>query len=446
MIRTLGSTDENNLGIRLADAQYPTPFKSGLEYNPPARGVWNIVHTGMLVPQAHQIFVCAQGCLRGVILTAAEMNALDRMSWVSVEENDMFDGTMERDIIDGVTEILGKLTYKPRAVLLFLSCIHLFAGCDFGVILDELRVRFPNIDFADCYMTPTMRKSITPDAKMRIQLYDMLRPLPINKRSVSMIGNDRPTDESSELMRILRENGFTVRDITLCGDYDEYLKTAESGLYITYLPAAKLSGERLADRFGGEHLHLPAYFDFDLIEENYKQLCEHLGVSAHGFSEEKSLAENRLKSALSVIGDTPIAVDFTAVTLPFGLAELLCKYGFNVRYIFSDVILPDDRNAFERLAKSCPDIMLYSAVNTEMEFFEPESGKILAIGQKAAFYCQTDYFVDIVANGGYYGFSSIAKTADLMVRAFTEPKDRREVIQHKGWGLCCNAQFTIHNA
>ena len=30
------------------------------------------------MPESHQIFVCAQACLRGVVLTAAEMNAMDR--------------------------------------------------------------------------------------------------------------------------------------------------------------------------------------------------------------------------------------------------------------------------------------------------------------------------------------------------------------------------------
>ena len=433
------------MGVRLGDADYPSPFKTGLEYNPPARGVWNIVHTGMLVPQAHQIFVCAQGCLRGVVLTAMEMNAPHRMSWISVEENDMFDGTMEQDIIDGITEILGKLKYTPRAVLVFLSCIHLFAGCDFEVILDNLRGRFPHIDFTDCYMTPTMRKTVTPDVKMRIQLYDMLKPLPIDNRSVNIIGNDRPTDEDSELMKILRTNGFAVRDITLCGDYDEYLKMSESGLNITWLPTAKPSGESLAVRLGGKHLHLPAYFDFELTEENYRELCRDLEVTAPDFREGKALAEKALKKALEVVGDTPIAVDFTAVTLPFELAKLLCIYGFNVRYIFTDAILPDDQKAFEWLRENRPDIMIYSAVDVSMEFFRPEcpetkGEKILAVGQKAAFYCGTDYFVNIVANGGYYGYSGTAKIADLIADAFSRKKDRREIIQHKGWGLCCNAQ------
>ncbi|MBO5689928.1 MAG: hypothetical protein J6S73_08345, partial [Lentisphaeria bacterium] len=63
--------------IAIRDALFPAPFASGLEYSPPARGMWNIVHTGMLIPESHQIFICARGCLRGVILTAAEMNAMD---------------------------------------------------------------------------------------------------------------------------------------------------------------------------------------------------------------------------------------------------------------------------------------------------------------------------------------------------------------------------------
>ena len=62
---------------------------SGLEFNSPAHGNWNIVHTGMLLPEAIQIYVCADNCMRGVVLTAAEMNAADRFSFVIVEEEDL---------------------------------------------------------------------------------------------------------------------------------------------------------------------------------------------------------------------------------------------------------------------------------------------------------------------------------------------------------------------
>ena len=81
MLKRLGETCPTRVAIR--DASFPAPFAPGLEYAAPARGMWNIVHTGMLVPEAHQIFVCAEGCLRGVVLTAAEMGASDRFSTIA---------------------------------------------------------------------------------------------------------------------------------------------------------------------------------------------------------------------------------------------------------------------------------------------------------------------------------------------------------------------------
>ena len=36
--------------LRIAEADAEGFFESGLEYSPPVRGMWNIVHMGMLVP------------------------------------------------------------------------------------------------------------------------------------------------------------------------------------------------------------------------------------------------------------------------------------------------------------------------------------------------------------------------------------------------------------
>ena len=70
-----GSSMLKRIGIRaisektevtIGEASFPAPFQSGLEFNSPAHGNWNIVHTGMLVPEAQQIYVCADNCMRGV--------------------------------------------------------------------------------------------------------------------------------------------------------------------------------------------------------------------------------------------------------------------------------------------------------------------------------------------------------------------------------------------
>lgn len=125
--------------VKICEANFPLPFASGLEYSAPARGVFNIVHTGMLIPEIHEIFVCAQGCLRGVVLTAAEMGAQERFSTVTVRENNVLDGDMEELLIEGVADILTRLPELPPAVLVYTSCIHHFMGCDLNYCYDELK-------------------------------------------------------------------------------------------------------------------------------------------------------------------------------------------------------------------------------------------------------------------------------------------------------------------
>jgi len=436
--RLNGEDDMTGAEIAIRDADFPVPFVSGLEYNAPARGPWNIVHTGMLIPESHQVFACAQGCLRGVILTAAEMIAMDRMSWISVDQNDLFDGSLERNIVDGTAEIIRKLPKKPRALLLFISCVHLFAGCDFEAILNELRAMFPDIDFIDCYMNPTMRKSgLTPDQLMRRQLYAPFMPCPAEARTVNLIGNDRPTDESSELVQLIRAAGYELRDITLCRDYGEYMRMAKSALEITYLPTAKASGDALEKRLGRKHLYLPLSFDFDEIERNLNALAGALGIAAPDWTAAKKNAVRALEQAKKVIGNTPVEIDYTATPRPVGLAALLAEHGFRVTRVYTDAMIEEERPAFERLRELAPDLLLTATVHTKMRFAGKgvhEHGDVLAIGQKAAYFSGTKHFVNIVSGGGMYGFDGIARLAERMIEAASHEQDTETVIQYKGLG------------
>lgn len=432
MIELLSKHYEKAPCTRIGDADRNALFEGGLEYNSPARGGWNIVHTGMLVPEAHQIYVCAQGCLRGVILTAAEMNAMERLSWITLTEEDMFDGTLESDIVDGVTDLLHKMPKHPPVILLYISCMHLFAGADFESILAELHEKFPDIHFTDCYMAPTMRKTFTPTVRMAERLYEALKPLTKNPKAVAIIGNDRPTDTDSELLRIFRDNGFALHDITLCKTYKEYLQIAEASYAITYLPTAYKAGANFESQFSANHLHLPASFDYDKIAENYRTLCNALQVLIPDFSDDTEKAESALKNTKAMIGDIPIAIDYLAVSQPFSLAKLLLEHDFNVRHIIADTVT-EDADAFDWLKENYPDIMIYQDTNVNMLYADSHDNTF-AIGQKAAYYFHTDQFVNLVANGGYYGFTGISKIAELMADGFLNKKPHMDIIKLKGYG------------
>jgi len=437
--RANGPADMTGAEVRIGDASFPAPFVSGLEFSPPARGVWNIVHTGMLIPDAHQIFVCARGCLRGVILTAAEMNAMDRMSWVALEETDLFDGRLETGIVDGTAHILRGLGRRPPCVLLFISCVQQFAGLDFPYVLEQLRDLFPGIDFVDCYMNPTMRKSgLTPDQIMRRQLYAPLKkPEKQDLRAVSMIGGDLPLDPECELVRMIRDSGYDYRDITLCRSYDEYKRLAESGSLVSTIPAAHHGASVLAERLGARYLDLTMSCSPEAIESSLNRLAEALSLPGPDLRGARAQAEDALQAAKDEIGEMPVALDYTAVPRPISLARLLLDRGFRVIRVYADSFAPEERSDFEYLQKKYPDLILSSAVHAKMRFapeFSDFGNKVLAIGQKAAWTCGTRHFVNIVSGGGLYGYSGLVRMAGEMRSAFRNEKNTEEVIRRKGYG------------
>ena len=423
--------------VRIADAEFPSPFKSGLEYSSPARGTWNIVHTGMLIPQAHEVFICAQSCLRGVVLTAAEMNACDRFSTVTVKENNLLDGDMEELIIEGVTSILNRLSYRPRAVLVYSSCIHHFIGCDLELCYNELRRRFPDILFTDCYMNPIMRKSgFTPDQLMRRQLYSFLEKRECDG-GVNVIGNDFSTYDTSELAEIVGKSERKFREITRIDTFDEYLEMACSEINISYIPSARAAGDYLSEKLGTEHIYLPASFNFDKIKTSLKTLSERLCVD-YDTAIKENRASKAIQKAKKIIGDTPIAIDYTAVSAPLSLARLLSENGFNVVSIYADSFTEDERDEFVWLCKNRPNIEIIATVRPEMRVMPRKSGgKILAVGQKAAYFTGTEYFVNIVEGAGLYGFDGVCRLTEMMCEALECRRNAADYIQQKGWGCSC---------
>ena len=436
--------------VRIADANFPAPFRSGLEYSSPARGTWNIVHTGMLIPEAHEIFVCAAGCLRGVVLTAAEMGTQDRFSTVAVRENNLLDGDMEELVIEGVTDIINKLPKRPPAVLVYTSCVHHFTGVDLDMIYATLRSRFPDIDFTDCYMNPIMRKSgLTPDQLMRSRLYMLLHEREKNPDAVAIIGNDLPTDEGSDLMRMLKGAGLKVHEITSCKNYAEYQEMAESSVYVSYNPDAAPGGDMLAERLGGTHYALKFSFDYDEIDETFAGLAgtleeaagrTGLAMSQDEIAAKRAECERELEETKKLIGDTPVSIDYTFCPRPLGLAKLLLDHGINVTRVYVDGIPGGDRAAFDHLKKDHPDLMIYPTVHPGMRFArtaneEADSGvKVLAIGQKAAAFDNTDHFVNAVEGGGMIGYEAITRTCALIRDAYRNKKAMRELVQIKGLG------------
>ena len=374
--RVGGEINPEGAVITIGEADFPVPFPIGLEFNSPAHGNWNIVHTGMLMPEAIQIYVCADNCMRGVVLTAAEMNAADRFSFVTVEEENLLNGNLEDVTIEGVTDVLNKLEKKPKAVLLFTVCLHHFLGCDLDRVYEELGTRFPEIVFVRCFMDPIMQKhGLTPDQKLRKAMYDPLITKEPDPLTVTLVGSDFVLDESSDIKRLLRSTGHTLRELPACKTWAEYQQLGSAEIFVSCYPPAKYGADMLAERLNRTHLYLPGCFDYGEIKEEIRNLIKELqaGWSREDTSNTKcaditseeieafcqreiTLCEDSINHAKSIIGGIPVVLDYLYHPRPLGLAKLLLEHGFHVTTVYLDSISPEEKPAFDWLKLHHPDL------------------------------------------------------------------------------------------
>ena len=479
--------EETDAAVKIADASFPVPFGHRLEFNAPVHGTWNIVHIGMLVPQCHQIYVCADNCMRGVVLTAAEMGADDRFSSVLLEEDDLYDQNLETITIEGVSDIIRRLPVRPRAVAVFLVCLHHFVGTDASYVYKTLEERFPDIDFIRGWMDPVMQKTgLTPEQKLKEAMYRPIPPLPVDPKLVCVLGDNQALYPDSDLARLVAKAGGRVLQLhdwrahgrrigvlsgeegdtedehfAFCKNYDDFLGIGAAGLLITRSPSGVHGVTQLAKRLGRPFLYLPPVSGEEEIRRQIETLARTLeeistgqvnanadGVSsiqtdAAAIIQEGTLAASRaLQHARSLIGDTEITVDYIGNTRTLSLTKRLVQSGFHVTRVYLDAVLPEEEADFRWLQENCPDLLLTATIHPGMRVLHAaeNTGKMLAIGPKAAWFGGTAHFVNLVEFGGLWGNAGIIRLAQLMEDSFLHEKDTRTIIPRKGQGCKCVLQ------
>ena len=499
--RGCASAEDVGAAVRIRDASFPEPFARGLEFNAPVHGAWNIVHVGMQVPECHQIYVCADNCMRGVVLTAAEMDAADRFSCVLLEEEDLYEGSLETVTIEGVADAIRRLPYRPRAVAVFLVCLHHFVGTDAAYVYSSLEKQFPDIDFMRCWMDPVMRRSgLSPEQKLKESMFRPIRSLPPERRIVCDLGDNQPLDPESELSLAIRKAGFTLLQLQDCRTYDDYLRMGAADLFITRSPSGIHGVMQLAKRLGRPFLYLPPACGEEEINAELAALREVLAgirpecarsgdmrsgsrqagsiqsghlqaeclqaesIQSGSVQAERTQAESShagdlrsgsirledgkepfrryreaLARVLSLIGDTEVTIDHFATPRPLSLARLLLESGFHVTRVYLDVVAQEEKDDFDWLRDRFPDLILNATVHPGMRVLHKREneGHMLAIGPKAAWFGGTAHFVNLVECGGLWGFTGIEKLAAQMEDAFLHEKDTRKLVPRKGFGCTC---------
>lgn len=424
--------------IRIGDAAYPRPFRIGLQYASPARGHWTIAHSPLLIPECHEIYVCCACCLHGVVLSADEVpGGAARFSMVTLTNENIIKGNLEEMMIDGIAHIIENLPHRPKCVEGFTSCMQHFMHIDLHVVYGALRRRFPDIDFIDGYMIPTLQRRFTPDVLGRRQLLRAVTKLP-RRRAVNVIVNYYPVDAENELTVMLRGSKWEIQDFAACKTYEQYKNLGSAAANLYFLPNAAAAAKDLERRLGQEAIYVPYTYSYEELRANLRRVAERFALELPDTDGYERAIETKARALLARVGKTPVAIDYTATPRPLSLARFLLDRGFSVYAVYLDSISCDEEADFRYLQSAYPHLALRSTSHYKRRLLKRDDneryGKVLAIGQMAAYFTNTPHFVNLIENSGLYGYVGILKLLDLIGDAGEETKDVRSIIQIKAWG------------
>lgn len=437
MLKRVGAEpNRRNYQVPIGKTDGMKLFPHHPEFNPPAHGVWNIVHVGMLVPEAHQIYVCGVNCMRGVVLTAAEMGQSQRFSMVLLEEEDLIQGTVEDVTLEGVASVLEKLPKLPPVVMVFTVCTHRFLGCDLDYIYGNLERRFPTVRFLRCFMEPiTQKEGLSPDQRLRKAMYDPLPVGPAREKTAAILGSDFRLDAGADLRRMLEESGWTLLEIQNYDTYADYLELGQAQVMFSTFPRGQYGAEETAKRLGRRQFYLPGSFSYAEIARMEEQLAAELGLKRLDIEAEQKACDEALAEAKAVIGEMPIAIDYTLHPRPLGLARLLLEHGFKVERVYLDSVTQEEQDDFAWLRENRPELMLIATTQPQLRLKSREPDvPVLALGQIAAWAEGTPWFVNLVEGGGLWGYDGIRTMAKQMVETANTKKDTRDLVPRKGLG------------
>ena len=120
------------------------------------------------------------------------------------------------------------------------------------------------------------------------------------------------------------------------------------------------------------------------------------------------------------------------------MARLLLEHNFRVTKIHADAFAGEEKEDFLYLKEHHPSLLLSSPTHPAMRFAgkggSENRGRTLAIGQGAAYFAGTPFFVNRIADSSLFGFDGIFRLAEEMKKAWETPSLTEQTIQIKGLG------------
>ena len=409
-------------------------FPKTLHYSSPAHGGWGVLKAAHLLPESYHLFVSPAGCGRHGALGAYQDGRKNRVSYLFLKEADIVSGGYEDIIIKACGKLLHHLEKcgrLPKVLGIFVSCIDDLLATDHEALLQELKELYPQMRFTFCHMNPTSTDtSIPPGVNIQNKNYQMLDIAKEKDGGVNIIGNFAPIRKTSELFCLLKEMGAEkIRHISDYEKFSDYQEMAKSKLNLVITPSGKYSAKNMKKKHGTDYEVVFTSFRKEVIRKNYEILSERLQVELPDVKLYEAEYHQMMERTKTKLKNMPVVISGESIVHPFDLARALLEYGINVGCIYTQQVLPTDKENYLWVKENYPDISIIQPQSPEASLRKKLFDTCLAIGYSAAYQSNTGYIVDIDGQHGLYGYRGAVELLKMMCQSCEKEVDLKQVLE-----------------
>lgn len=414
-------------------------FEKTLNYSSPGHGGWGIIRVAALIPESHQMFICPSACFRHGALGAMQHGYKDRTSYLYITPADIVTG-YDHLIVEGAEELLEK-DKTIKVLFLFVPCMDDFLGTDIDAIAKEVQEKHQGIIVRACHMNPIASETKKPPlvTTMHSMFSTIVTENCASEDAVNLCGSFAPIPKECELFDFLGDYGISVRQLADYKTYDEFCEMGRSKYNLIMRPAGKFAAEYMDQHYGTSSVRYMITYDIDELRTNYEEWADILGEK-HSRKEnavfdldviEKETKEI-IEHAVKKLNGLPISVASSAVLRPCTLARALIKYGFTVKEILVQELLPVDKEAYQYICDNHPEVLISQPRHHKSAVRNNKDTNMVAIGFEGAYLRQSDYVVDLSGDEGMYGYYGVRRLMEMLEKSIEQKADLRKMIEEYG--------------
>ena len=357
-----------------------------LAYNSPGAQGFGVKRAGLAIPGSVMLLLAPGCCGRNTTILSELCGYSERFFYLMMDETDIVNGRHLKKVPQAVEEIYDCLETKPSAVMICLTCVDALLGTDMERICKKAQ-KSVGIPVLPCYMYALTREGRKPPmVHVRQSIYSLLEPRKKKSTSVNLLGHFAPLEDGCELYDLLKQLGVkTIREISRCENYEEYLDMAEANFNLVLDAEARFAAADMQKRLGIPYIELTRLYQLDKIKNQYALFAAALGskfdddVYFKEAFEAKEAFKKKYPHAVFAIGE---GCNANAFELAFAL---IC-YGFEVAEVFGN-LSKEDFVYIEKMARVSPMTKIYSNLEPTMIYYEPGENPVdIVIGKDASYY------------------------------------------------------------